>query len=246
MNAAAPIDPAEFVRLVEPLVARRDVGGLTALVKGRWSYEQVQQLLGSDHLDAKKLALLAMAMVGKQCCLPEVARHLRDDDPVVREVAEHAMWSIWFRLGATPEANHQLARGAQALKREDFEHAIEHFDRALAVDPEFAEAYNQRAIALYLLERFDDSLRDCREAVRRMPMHFGALAGMGHCQAHLGRLREAVASYERVLEIHPHNDCVRQAVGELKQQLGSGTKPAGWTPRTDCTHPPAPDPTSER
>jgi len=50
----------------------------------------------------------------------------------------------------------------------------------------------QRAIVHYLSERFDESVEDCHRTVSRMPAHFGAWAGMGHCYAHLGKHVEAI------------------------------------------------------
>lgn len=219
MDSTRPaIDPQEFVELVQPLLERRDLAGLVALVKERWAPEQIYEVLNSDHLDARKVALLGMSLVGQSCCLPQLAQQLPDPDPIVREMAEHALWSIWFRLGNSPEANHQLGRGAMALERKDLEHAIEHFTRALELDPEFAEAYNQRAIAEYLLDRYEASIRDCEETVKRMPMHFGALAGMGHGYLHLGNVPKAIESYERALLVHPHLECIRESVRELRQR----------------------------
>jgi len=55
-----------------------------------------------------------------------------------------------------------------------------------------------------------------------MPCHFGAWAGMGHCHAHVGRLDEALKSYERALSINPHLDGVREAVNELRGQSSAG------------------------
>ena len=186
------------------------------MLETNWSCEQIESLLHSDHTDAKKVALLAVGLVGDHECLPKLARHLKDDDAVVYELAEHAMWSIWLRLGNSAEANHQLARGAMAIERKDLEHAIRHFDRAIELDPDFAEAYNQRAIAQYLLERYETSIADCERTVERMPIHFGALAGMGHCYAHLGQTERAIEAYERALEVNPHLDHVRQAICELR------------------------------
>lgn len=220
MECFPPIDPARFVALVQPLLERMDLQGLHDLLKSHWKSEQIQQLMTTEHADAKKVALLAIGLVGSGCCLPALTNHLKDPDPVVHAMTEHAMWNIWFRMGATPEANHQLARGAQALGRKDYEHALDHFNRALELDRDFAEAYNQRALANYLLERYEESIDDCQRSVQRMPSHFGALAGLGHCYAHLGQLREAIDSYERALAIHPHMDCLKQAIPELRARLG--------------------------
>ncbi len=83
---------------------------MLSLLKTHWTSDQIRALLKGDHLDAKKVALLALGYVGTACCLPELAAQLCDSDPVVNELAEHALWSIWFRMGSPP-ANHELARG---------------------------------------------------------------------------------------------------------------------------------------
>src|SRR5690349_11028279 len=216
MNASQPqIDPDQFVRAVQPVIAAKDPQCLLAYLKSRWTGPQIISLLKSNHEDARKVAALCLSLVGTNCCVGEISKLLRDPDPMVNNLAEHALWNIWFRAG-TPEANHQLARGAQALGRRDFQHAITHFDRAIQLFPEFAEAFNQRALATHLLEEFEDSLKDCQQAVKLMPCHFGAWAGMGHNYAHLGDVRRAIEAYEQALEINPHMQVVREGIAELR------------------------------
>ena len=205
---------------MQPLLAAQDLPGLLALLKSRWQPDQIRDLLQSSCDDARKVALLALGLVGRRCAIGDVSACLKDPDATVNQIAEHALWSIWFRNGTCP-ANQELCRGTQALGRREFACAISHFDKAIEADPSFAEAYNQRAITYYLLERFEDSLCDCRRAAERMPVHFGAWAGMGHCQAHLHRLPEAIECYEKALELNPHLECIKEAVQELRQRVQS-------------------------
>jgi tetratricopeptide (TPR) repeat protein len=218
VTAVPPIDAEGFVAAVKPLLEARDLEGLWTLLRHRWRSEQITALLNDRNHDARKVAALALSLVGGQCCVDDLARRLRDPDPMTGEMAEHALWSIWFRLGSE-EANHHLGRGAQHIHRMEYEQAIEHFDQAVELSPQFAEAYNQRGIALYLLEQFEASIADCCRAVELMPCHFGAWSGMGHCLAHLGRYREAIAAYDRALVINPRLDCIREAVAELHKKL---------------------------
>ena len=191
---------------------------MVGLIHERWSHKQIVQLFNCPDNDARKVAALAFGLVGGRCCLPKLVPLLKDPDPVVAQMAEHAMWSVWFRSG-NPDANHQVCRGTRALSRGDTEHAIRHFTRAIELDPEFAEAYNQRAIAKFLLERYDECIDDCRRAVELMPFHFGALAGLGHCYAHEGQLARALKCYERALALNPRLEDVRQTVQALREQL---------------------------
>ena len=219
MNATT-VDPTDFVRTVKPVLERKDLPGLLALLKSRWTAGQIVSLLGCGCCDARKVAALSLSLVGGCWCLCELARQLKDPDPMVNQMAEHAMWSIWFR-GGTDEANHQVCRGAKAIDRGDCEHAITHFDKAIHLCPDFPEAYNQRALAQYLLERYEQSIADCRKAVELMPIHFGAWAGMGHCHANQGRISQALECYEKALSINPHMGQIREAVGELRLRIGA-------------------------
>src|SRR5688572_14497753 len=117
------IDPDQFVASVQPVLECRVAQRLLTFLKNHWTGPQIIQLLRSGHEDARKVAALCLSLVGCNKCIPEIAPLLQDDDPIVNQLAEHAMWSIWFR-GGSPEANHQLARGAQALCRRDTLHAI--------------------------------------------------------------------------------------------------------------------------
>ena len=219
MFTESPIDPAQFVACVQPLLAGMDLQGLSDLLRTRFTKEQVTALFQCDNPDARKVAALAFGLIGCKQGMCRLADLLKDPDPMVNQMAEHAMWTIWFRSGANDEANRELCRGTRAMNRRDFDEAIEHFGRAIAADPSFAEAYNQRALTRYLQERYEESIEDCKAVVERMPHHFGAWAGMGHCYAHLGKLSEAVACYEKVLSIHPSFGGVPQVLDELRCRL---------------------------
>ncbi len=215
------IQPEQFIDAVKPLLESQDYPGLLSLLKQRWTATQIVDLLKSPHCDARKVAALALGLVGGVCCLGPLSEQLKDPDPVVHGMAEHALWSIWFRSGC-PTANCHMSSGAKAMDAQNYGEAIAHFSRAIEVDPSFAEAYNQRAIASYLLERFEDSIKDCRKTVELMPCHFGAWAGLGHCHAHEGRLEDALESYRHALSINPHLECLDETCEEIRRQLNGG------------------------
>jgi len=218
VSGSTAIDPCRFVESVTPLLESQDLEGLLCHLKKNYTPDQITSLLSCPDCDARKVAALALSLVGRSCCIPAVAERLKDPDPMTNQMAEHALWSIWFRCGSAG-ANEELARGTQCLSDRKFDCAFKHFGRAVELSPDFAEAYNQRAIAYYLQERFEESLIDCHHAVRLMPSHFGAWAGLGHCYAHLNQPREAIKAYEKALAINPHLDCIKQAVSELRKQV---------------------------
>jgi tetratricopeptide (TPR) repeat protein len=218
VQGSTQLDPDRFIASVKPLLEAKDLEGLFCHLRSNWTADQITSLLSSRNSDARKVAALALSLVGRACCIPALAERLRDRDIMTNQMAEHALWSIWFRCGSS-EANAELARGAECLSGRNFDCAFDHFNRAVALSPEFAEAYNQRAIAWYMIEEYEKSAADCMRAAELMPCHFGAWAGLGHCHAHHGRLDEAIRCYERALAINPHLDGIRQVVGEIRGRV---------------------------
>lgn len=177
---------------------------------------QVVELLDTEHLDAKKVAALVLSLIGTEACLDALARQLKHPDRCLSQMAEHAMWSIWVQIGSEP-AKSQFARASMAASNRDLNTAIKHFTKAIELDPDFAEAYNQRAMIYYLQEQFEESLADCIRAAELMPTHFGALAGAGHCHACLGNTAQAIRYYEKAKQINPHLECVDDLIRELRE-----------------------------
>jgi tetratricopeptide (TPR) repeat protein len=156
-------------------------------------------------------------LVGGPCCIPALVEQLKDGDACANQMAEHALWSIWFRSGSQ-QANQLLKEGSARVERKEFSEAEALFTQAIDADPQFAEAYNQRAIVRYLTERYPESIEDYRRTVERMPSHFDAWAGLGHCYAHLGQIIEAIQAYKKALEINPRLECVAEMITELRRQ----------------------------
>ena len=97
MPVTAPrptIEPCDFVRAVQPVLERKDLQGLHKLLKANWTAEQIISLFSCDDCDARKIAALSLSLVGCTHCLAPLAQQLKDPDPMVNQMAEHAMWSI--------------------------------------------------------------------------------------------------------------------------------------------------------
>ena len=130
------IEPSAFVSVVRPLLESNNLHGLVEALRERWNCGQIARLATHGDRDARKVALLCLAMVGERTCIETVAAQLSDSDPTINQMAEHALWSIWFRCGS-PQANAELCRGAKAMGSRELDLAVEHFDRAIDCDHKF-------------------------------------------------------------------------------------------------------------
>ncbi len=205
------IDEKSFIEVVRPALACADPTALAKEVGMRWKACQVASLLESSDLDVRRVAAIALGLVGGQKQIAPLARALHDPDDCVNSMAEHSLWSIWFRLGKC-EAAGAFKSGLALIESQDYHGAIESFRKAASVDREFAEAYNQCAIAHYFLGEYDEAIDDCQRALKLMPCHFGAMAGIGHCYCEKGDCGKALEYYRKALEINPRMDEIRDVV----------------------------------
>jgi tetratricopeptide (TPR) repeat protein len=216
--SATAIDLQEFISALGPSLTQGNMEAALERVRSRWTPPQIVALLQDKSADVRKVAALALSLVGDKNAIPPIAVALHDSDAMVVQVAEHALWSIWFRIGS-PRAVCLVKCGNTHLHHGNYVCAIEKFTQATHEDPTFAEAYNQRAIAQYLCERFDDSIADCKAALSHVPQHFGAMSGMGHCHAHLGQWRLAKHCYRLALAIHPRLEGIEVSLDQVSQLL---------------------------
>lgn len=208
----------EFLQAVTPALNRGDVEALRDEVNRRWVPTDLCELLKHADLDVRRTAVVTLGLVGDRGIVGCLTRCLHDDDDQVHQFAEDALWSIWFRSGKC-EAAAKFREAAVALTQDEYGRAIELFREASAIDPEFAEAHNQLAIAHYLANQWDCSMSASRAALALMPTHFGAMAGLGHCHAHRGELPQAIDCYRRALAINPRMHAIADAKARLETQL---------------------------
>lgn len=112
-----------------------------------------------------------------------------------------------------------MERGVSCLGAHDLPQALETFDTMVSVAPGFAEAYNKRATCLYLMQRYQDSIDDCKRVMQLNPYHFGAISGMGLCHVNLGQREEAITAFEQALQLNPGLDTIAMYIKQLKRQV---------------------------
>jgi tetratricopeptide (TPR) repeat protein len=199
----------------EAYLRDQDIDAFRRQVSARYTDGTLARLIDSPKVQARRAALLALGLFGGFEVNAAVARGLRDPDPTVRRLADNALWAIWFRAD-TPENNAALERVSDLVHQQRFEEAIAQASRLIERAPRFAEAYNQRAIARFLLGRFEESAADCAAVLVRNPYHFGALGGLAQCQFRLGRRAAAVTTLKQASKLQPFNRELTEQIAALE------------------------------
>ena len=132
-----------------------------------------------------------------------LVKRLSDKDPVVRAVAEQSVWRVWSRSGDA-EADRLLAAGVEEMEMGLYAEAIHTFTNVIKRRPDFAEGWNKRATARFVIGDLRGSLADCDEVIKRNPQHFGALSGYGQIYFQLKEYEKSIEYFRRALAVNPN------------------------------------------
>jgi tetratricopeptide (TPR) repeat protein len=188
-------------------------------------HQQALRDLRSADAQARREAIAWLAREGGMEDLGALAGALHDEEGDVRQYAEGALVQVWSRSGDA-QIDAWLKTGIGQMSSGLMGQAIDTFSRIIEARPEFAEGWNKRATAYYLMGAFDLSLRDCDEVMRRNPLHFGALSGYGMIYLKLGELEKALEYFQRALDVNPNIEGAKLSVQILLQRLGREGKQA--------------------
>lgn len=216
-SESASLDEAGvFVQRVREYLQRGEEDALVQFLRRDWPQPALLEMLQSDNPSAASAAAICLGLVGDDQACGQLSAALHHDDYEVVEMAEKALWSIWFR-GSNRRSRTMLRRAAAAIQDGHYDRAHTIIARILDDNPDFAEAHNRRAVLYYLTGRFERSLMDCFKTLSLNPHHFGAAAGIGHNFMQLGRYTEAADAYRQTLNLHPRMAGVRQALRQARE-----------------------------
>ena len=122
-------------------------------------------------------------------------------EPDARAI-EDRIWAHWLRA---PDHDSQLLldQSIMAQQRLDYRSALMLLARLIERAPGYSEGWNQRAIVLFLMGAYEESLEAIERTLALEPKHFGALAGKGIILLGLGRDAAGQAALRDALKIHP-------------------------------------------
>jgi tetratricopeptide (TPR) repeat protein len=118
-------------------------------------------------------------------------------------------------------------RGQEAHAKKDFERALELYEEALQVKPDFAEAEFQKAAALVALKRVPEAEKSYRRSMELRPTWAMPPAAFGLLLVRTpGREKEAEPLLRRALELDAKNLTAVVALAELRARAGDASESA--------------------
>ncbi len=129
---------------------------------------------------------------------------LKSNDSEVRDRATHQLWELWFQQKGM-YGYQQLMRAQMLMEGRRLTEAEQVLTEVIRDQPDFAEAWNRRAVLYYIQRRYRAAIADCLKVVDLVPIHFGALHGLGLCYASLGEYKLAIDAFHQALDVQPYN-----------------------------------------
>lgn len=94
-----------------------------------------------------------------------------------------------------------IHKGIDMVKRGMYETALEYYDRALEINPESSDAWNNKGVALYNLDRIDEALECYNKALEINPSNLDAMRNIAFLHRARGDFEKAMELYETVIEM---------------------------------------------
>jgi hypothetical protein len=142
----------------------------------------------------------------------------------LRATTQPSSRSIDSSSGKEAEKLNEL--GISQETSQNLDHALASFDRAIALEPDYAEAHYGRGRVLLGLDKLDDALTSFDCAIALKPDYAEAYNARGRAFHRLKRLDEALANYDRAIALKP--DFAKPHWNTSLLKLLTGDFDEGW------------------
>jgi tetratricopeptide (TPR) repeat protein len=147
----------------------------------------------------------------------------RTRDPIVAGELTAKIWAVWNDSGSAT-VNLLIHWANEDMAKQKYPAALDFLDQAIALKPDYAEAWNKRATLHYHAGNYKKSMEDIAHVLALEPRHFGALSGMATILEESGKDEAAMRMWERLLDVYPADRESQNHLKTLSEKLdGSRT-----------------------
>ena len=110
-------------------------------------------------------------------------------------------------------AERLYSQGLGMLSRDDYVRALTYFEKAVEVDPNYAEAWYQAGFSYGMLGRHQEALKASRQAARLRPDWSETYVNIGASSFALGGYKDAAEAYKQAVRLDSNNADAHYALG---------------------------------
>jgi tetratricopeptide (TPR) repeat protein len=112
------------------------------------------------------------------------------------------------------------SQGLGILSRDDYARALPFFEKAVDIDPNYAEAWYQAGFCFGMLGRHAEALKSSRQAARLRPEWAQTFVNIGASSFALGQYKDAAEAYRQASKLDTDNADIQYALGLSLNKLG--------------------------
>ena len=132
-----------------------------------------------------------------------VLDYLREAHGIFTETIYNDLHGFIRHQGIHQSAYVEFYKGVTASRRENYLQAVEHYNRAIELNPQLIPAYNNRGIACYRTGDYESAIRNYDRALELNPEDPITYYNLGVIHDYRGDYESAIRNYDRALELNP-------------------------------------------
>ena len=194
-----------------------------AASESKLSYQQARKALSHAEPQQRINGMHQLLRLGTAKDAKLVYPLLDDAEPQVRQVALGTVWQLWGKSGdAAIDKLYQ--KGLAHMRDGEMPEAVSVFSAIIAKRPGFVEAWNKRATVYYMSGQYELSMEDCKQVIKMLPEHFGALVGYSQMLAERSEPERALELMERATKVNPYVANAELMMAALRIQIEAKRK----------------------
>jgi tetratricopeptide (TPR) repeat protein len=207
LNRALAINPSHIDSLFNLSVLLEKI---SETEKALSTYELLNQL-APNHVQSRYNYASLLAKLGQvRNAINEFKKviELQPDLLIARQNYEKLLWSQSQQVELAPNNLNEFIKahnkGLLLLEENQFFAALEHFDKALTIEPKSFEGHHNKGMALEKMGRLQEAVSHYQQAIEYCPESSRTFNNLGNAYRELDRLDEAIISLERAIELDPN------------------------------------------
>lgn len=136
------------------------------------------------------------------------------------EAAEAMTTAISLREDLPMAAFLHVLIGRASKETGRLDAAVDHFQRAIELDPQDADPIDRLALLHYEQRRYEDAHRLYQRLLEIQPDNVQTISNLAATQYYIGRADEAIRSFERALAIDPDHEAARTGLDQIRALVG--------------------------
>ncbi len=171
-------------------------------------YKRESANLDTHRLNVTRLITQEISLLGifKDKTLQK-AREFFEKELQLEIGLDEAIEACTDSLSANPNADDYYFRGCLYLGKEQYDNAIEDFNKVIALDPNDAKAYYNRGSAYSSKGQHDMAIEDCNRAIVINPNDAGAYNNRGIAYEMKGNIDKAIEDFKKACDLGNEKGC---------------------------------------